>query len=234
MGCPDFNSSYGRGCRCSFCRKKISITENKYRLRVLEKERGITHYDDLIDAHDTHVMVRNAIQWKWVRLTELQQWTGIGRPALTAIRDGKTKRIRRHNADAIQKAIENRDMTPLKGMTRVSSKRACAIALGLCAQGWTLEHQREILQRHRNVSGGFILSITQKKYHHTYAVNEEHMEWLAKTIGERQGPSRQSKYQMKARGIFPVKHYSLKGDLIVQSLSADQRAIRKRVQSTHD
>lgn len=99
----------------------------------------------------------------------------------------------------------------------------------LAAQGWTFGHQRDILYNNLGVNAGFIQSVCMSTNTNCYAGNEAHIKWLVRAIGDASGPSARSMTIMKNRGVFPTKHYNLKGDLIVSTLSPQQKQFIKRV-----
>lgn len=121
----------------------------------------------------------------------------------------------------------DRDLLP---GTRIDVKKSQQIIRSLCAQGWTQQHQKYIIENNLNQPGGVILHVMRSERKYTVKHIEDRLIWLANAIGDRQGPSKIISVKMQNMGYFPLKHYNLKGDLIVSTLSAEQRAQLKSVQ----
>jgi hypothetical protein len=93
----------------------------------------------------------------------------------------------------------------------------------LSAQGWTLKHQREILQNNLGISAGFLPGISCGVWNEIWYANEQAIRWLVGEIGDATGPSKRGAAQSRRQGHFPTKHYDNNGDLILKSLPKEVR-----------
>jgi hypothetical protein len=222
--------TYGQKCRCDFCRKQVATMNAMYMHRKAQRDRGIQFDIDLIDPAPSRELLL-AAQEHGITDRDLEKLTGLRRETFSRIRLQQPKQIRRSTAVAIRRALADID-GPVERhpMTLVDSKWVRQMAISLCAQGWSRQHQRDILKNNLGVDGGFIQSRSKDAAPvKTYYKNEQHMKWLVRAIGERMGPATATAKRLQNKGIFPTKHYNIYGDLIKTSLSKEQRAILESV-----
>lgn len=213
---------YREGCRCSFCKQQIATANALYLHRRTLRERGVISDQDLIDATETRKLLLRAQECK-ITDRDLEMLTGLTRESFTRIRSGKSSRVRRETATLISRALADMEVVKRHDMTLVDGRWSRQMQLSLCAQGWTRQHQRDILKNNLQSSGGFITSrrIDGSK---VYYKNVKQMKWLVRAIGERRGPATALAARMQTRGVFPAKHYNVYGELIVSSLTEEQRS----------
>lgn len=113
----------------------------------------------------------------------------------------------------------------------VPVKKSKQILYSLCAQGWSIQHQADIIFNNTGESGQNLTSLRDRSRKYVTKKTEQKMLWLAKSIGNRTGPSVQNIAKFRKRGYFPNRHYNIHGDLMPTTLSAEQRAILESVQS---
>lgn len=229
--CPD-GLTYGKGCRCSFCRKTVAAMNARYRLRVMQKERGVISPDDLVPVDDIRELLIKVARQRKRHITDrdLELLTGLNSRTIYMIRSGKTQRCRRDTAERIIKALEYDDYIETRHpMTQVDGAWLRQMSLSLCAQGFTRDHQRELIERHLGVKAGFLRVRGDKRNKKVYYRSVEHMRWLVRAVGDATGPSTVLAKRMRTRGIFPTKHYDANGRLIRSSLSPEQRKLLEGV-----
>ena len=221
--CPD-GKTYGEGHRCDFCRRTVAAINAGYRYRVMQRERGVISPEDLIPADEVRELLVKIHKRGNLTDRDLEVITGLRAETISHIRRGKSTRCRRDTATAIFKALEYEDFVPERHpMTLVDGAWVRQMQLSLCAQGYTRQHQRDILKNNLGINAGFIQSRRAGYSGKVYWQNVQHMKWLLRAIGERPGPATAVAKTMQKRGIFPPRHYNVNGELIKSSLNAEQR-----------
>ena len=215
------NKTYWQGCRCSFCQKQVAAMNARSLHRRDQRKRGAVFDHDLIDVTDTRLLLEQAID-AGITDRDLELMSGVDRASFSRIRRKQSNKVLRRTAVAIAKALEDADMSERHPMTLVDAKWMWQMSQCLTAQGWTRQHQRDILKTNLGVDGGFI---TSKQPKQTYYKNEQHMKWLLRAIGNRVGPATASAKKMQKWGVFPPKHYNVHGDLVVTTLTKEQKAL---------
>lgn len=207
------------------------LQQRRYRQRQAMRAWGNLLDDDLIDPADAIEAINRALNEWDLSIREVARLTGLPHDTISMIRRGKRKRITRRISNTIIRSLQNEHSRAIQENTRVPAQWSAQMVRSLIAQGWTMQHQRDILQNNLGISAGFIPSIGRGTNQMCYARHEENVKWLVRAIGDASGPSLRSMTIMKNRGVFPTKHYNLKGELIVSTLSVEQRASYKRVRS---
>jgi hypothetical protein len=200
-------------------------------LRATQRAQGMKLPTDLIEPANAKKLLKQLLRDGYTQ-KELQQLTGINSKTLTDLRTGARPKIQRKVESALER-VQEESPRYFEPYTNLPAKKSRQILKSLMAQGWSLDHQRAIIEKNRDHPAGFLHNLTRNRTKYIWAINALQMQWLEKMIGDREGPSQTLKTKMYNRAIFPTKHYSLKGDLIVSSLSAEQRAKLKSVQSNH-
>lgn len=193
------------------------------RARASARERGERLPTDRVDATEALDLVLRAVA-NGVTNCELGRMTGLSSQTFWDMRHRVTTQISRRTHDKIVRVLrDNTDLRDFKRGTRVPAHYTRTMIRALCAQGWTQEKQREVLQQNTNVSGGFIKGVTCDNYPHVYYANEQAIRWLVSQIGDARGPSRNSIAWGARNGYYPTKHYDFDGKLIVSSLPDEVR-----------
>lgn len=190
-------------------------------------------YDcDLLDVEPYREMLRVAKTQRRMTFPEMGRLTGIDPKRLNMIENGKTKRIQRKTANAIRSGLADPDRRAFGDRALVPVKlRHRQIVLSLCAQGFTIAHQSEIIQNNGVGNGTIVYNVSRQPKAIMHSLKQ--LEWLAQAVGNATGPSTRSIQQMRNRGVFPLRHYNLEGKLLVRTLSPEQRRCWERVQSKH-
>ncbi len=223
--CPD-GKTYSSGCRCDFCKKTVNTRYQQYLHQRGQREKGIVFDNDLIDATPTRKLLLKALE---MGLTDrdVEVMTKVSIDTFARIRRGTGKKVYRYTANAITDGLVDLDIPLRHPMTLVDSSWARQMTLSLAAQGYTFQHQRDILQNNLGKSGGFIASLNKSKT--MYYQNVELMRWLVRAVGDSTGPSVAHAKRMQSRGIFPTKHYNVNGELIRTTLTKEQKALIESV-----
>lgn len=188
----------------------------------------MTFPEDLIDASETRELLAEA-QKLGITDRDLEKLSGISRESFSRVRLAKSPRIKRITANRIAEALSNMDIAERHPMTLVDATWTHQMVLSLVAQGWTMQHQRDIILNNRGEKAGFIRSRSSYMPEKVYYKNVQTMRWLVRALGDGQGPAKATAKKMQKRGIFPVKHYNYRGDLIPQTLTKEQRAFLESV-----
>jgi hypothetical protein len=136
----------GPGCRCDECRRSWSIYNKRLRRRHLRGEQ-IAPTVDATEAreHLRYLQSRNVGQ-HW-----LEHATGLSRPTIGQIRDGRKQRIRPQTAAAIM-AVGLRDC-PHALLDREPTRQRIA---ELRQHGWTQQAIKEVVGDWRKARKGYI------------------------------------------------------------------------------
>lgn len=175
-----------------------------------------------------------AARERGVPVAEITRLTGVRPATIRDLIEGKVKDprfITRRTSDRIFQGLESDLSRDLRPNSLVDIKRSRQILHSLIAQGWTLEHCKHIIRNNTSHKAGGIMSVTRPGKRYVTKQTEDLCIWLANQIGDRTGPATVSATKMRNRGIFPTKHYGLKGDLLVFTLTKEQKALLERVQS---
>lgn len=195
---------------------------NAYRER---KKAGVA--DVKVTGRRSRYAIKKALA-RGMTQEQIRRSAGIGRSTMYGLVRSNDP-IRSSVEDKILAALNNDEKQKLPPRVTISNKKARQLVLSMAAQGWSKQHQRDILEKNRGVSGGFIISMTAKKYTKTLVEYEAHIRWLARAIGNQTGPSRNAMINSRRLGYFPMQHYNIDGDLIESTLSAEQLEYVKRV-----
>lgn len=236
MSCP-YNRTYKSGCRCTFCAGKHSAAQQRYRRRQAIRRYGITTEVDRIPAGPVIKRVTDA-RANGATFSELAQMTGLRKTYLQALTKSRPSRkqpvtVQRRTFEKIMKGIPEYDSRVFLPTTIVPRTKAIQICHSLSAQGWTMNHQRDIIENNTEHSGEFIKHIAEGRRTGILKKNEDLMLWLEKIIGDKTGPSKYASTYMTNRGYFPLRHYTPQGKLNKSTLTREQKAILERVQSKH-
>lgn len=173
-----------------------------------------------VDPAESVELVRVAKQ-RGTSYQEMSRITGLRDKTLEDLAAGRRKFILHDTARRLSVLADDTVAAPSPG-SLVSSRKAQQIRLSLLAQGWSVAHQREILQNNWGIPGGFIIGLETRD---TLRLdNHQAYVRLADTIGSREGPSIRTKNWYARRGIFPLRHYDGSGQLIRSTLSLEQKA----------
>lgn len=231
-GQPTWSSDKSLKCRCQDCkwtRSKASMTAE---LRKIERDRGAQFPTDMVPREPARVILMRLSKLGYSQ-NELVRLTGCNAKTFTRIRHRRGSTfVYRKVYDALV-AVYNEDQRSFEPNTEIPAKKSRQIIKSLAAQGWTYDHQMEILRNNRDINAGFLKVTVRNRTKYIRAINAQHIQWLGKTLGEQLGPSESGRVHMRARGFFSQKHYSMKGDLIVSTLTPEQREFYKSVQSSH-
>ncbi len=224
--CAD-SSTYQRGCRCSACqaysRRSRELTRHRAELRA----RGVEFPGDLLPAGETRSLLKRAMK-RGLTQTEITRLTGVTRPTLWRILNGHPT-VRRSTANTLHRVLVDDENRHIRPGTRVPTVRPRHIIRCLEAQGWSLDHLEEIIENNLGVSGSCIDSPLRQDRKTITAVNAKKIDWLYENIGDRVGPSKSLITKMMNRGFFPSKHYNANGEILVSTLSPEQRDALARV-----
>lgn len=235
MSCP-FGSNYKLKCRCDYCRAVKREIQRVYRLRKAQQYHGYQSDKDLVPADAAKARVRDARK-HGATFAELAVMTGIRAEQLQSLVNSTPRRkspgrVRRATANKIMEGIPDYDSRTFLPTSKVPLDKARQICASLSAQGWTCDHQREIIERHHpGMTASFVHHLTAEGRTGLLKKNEDLMLWLEKAIGNKIGPSKKGATYMTNRGYFPTRHYNAYGKLIKATLSREQKAILERVQS---
>lgn len=170
-----------------------------------------------------------------VTLREIAVLCGIDRNEIQRIsRSPKKKSVRRSTYKKVMEGLVDTDLRAYQPTTMVPIKKALQVSNSLSAQGWSKDHQKDIVNNNTDATGQFIRHLAAPDRAMIQKQHEDIMLWLEKVINTKVGPGKKCKTWARKNGYFPLKHYDAYGDLSVRSLSAEQRAIYRRVQSSHD
>ena len=194
-------------------------------IRKAAKERGQVFDTDLLPSADTEKLLRVAHEQHGLTDRDIARLTGFPEETICRIRNGNVKsgKIRRSTITRISQALENADIAERHPQALVDAAWMRQMSLSLCAQGFTLAHQREILQNNLGIKGSFIKGAKQSRGKYLRYENLKAMRWLVRAIGDAQGPANSLAKRMQTRGHFPTKHYDYAGNLIRASLTEEQR-----------
>lgn len=219
-------------CKCPECRARKAAIQKRYRKRVAQRKWGVESPLDQFPVGPTRQLLRDANAFG-TTFREMEKLTGYSRRDLQRIANGNRKTIRRETRDTIHRAIPDPDIRAYLPDTLVPIAKAKQIARSLSAQGFSLDHQAEILRNNLGVSGSFVKHLAHPYRRQIFKKNEDIMLWLEKEIGIRTGPGKKCVTWAKKNGFYPLKHYDAKGKLLVSTLSADERRRLRGLQSSH-
>lgn len=206
----------------------MNATQKAAKLYVLRQQRraqGVQYDIDLVPAGPSRELV-DAAHERGIPYGEIARLTGLRKETVGQLVWKDRKRIRRSTADAIYRGLagDRHDMRSLVPMQLVPvTPNHLRLVRSMCAQGYTLAHQIEIIQQNGMGSGSVINGLCRRKLKDMRVESLRQLEWLVSVIGNRPGPSHQSMMFMQHRGVFPLKHYTPEGKLNVSSLTPEQR-----------
>jgi hypothetical protein len=224
--CPH-GKSYRSGCRCDACRAKVAKYMQDYRRRNAEKSWGKEFSTDLVSPEVATKLLWNAYTVQGMTFSEISRLTGINL--------GSVKTIFYQKHEYITRATEKKILDNLSAGTtprrrkmatrqRVDSHKYVWVVYCLFAQGWTNDALDEFLRDHGQLDTSCFVRYATRG-HLMYYETAQKILWLRDNVGDKQGPSTLNKKRMKARGIFPLIHYTDDGELLVDSLLPEQRRI---------
>lgn len=236
IDCGGTGTAYNRGCRCDLCRTKAAEYMARYRKNTALRQWGHQLPSDLVDQETAVKLVWEATSVRGLNFMDIVRLTGVSKKTIEDIYHQRTARgkITRRTHDRIVKGLAREirlDLHEGKSDTSlVDLDQYRWILYGLYAQGWTGDHLVQILKKAGRPHGWMIHHYEKTQIR---LGNVKHLLWLAELIGDRQGPSRENKTRMRNRGHFPLIHYTETGRLIESSLTPEQKAAYRRVQSEH-
>jgi len=235
--CGGKGNRYKDGCRCNACRATVARYMRDSRRRNAMRRWGHELDSDLVSPEEAAKAVWAAVSVYGMTFRQISEVTGVTPDMARRIYYQLNRHITRKTHNAV---VRNLDFD--RGVQDRYTERQLVdaapyseILLRLMAQGWTRPLMRDIAKKNRKPGYGFIL--------HSYetiqirANTAATVMWLARTIGDRRGPSLTNMKRMWARGVFPQIHYTEDGRLIRDSLLPEQRQLldraNRRVQSKH-
>lgn len=224
--CPD-GKTYAQGHRCDHCREWHRRERSKSRYRQLQRAKGGVYPLDTVPARESQDLVKAALK-RGLTKAEIHRISGVGRPTITRI--FKQEFIQARTARKLHNALADEDAPrkPLPG-ARIPKKKYAQIVRSLEAQGWALPHLEYIVINNSDATACSLQGPLREANKYVNYKTAERLEWLAKAIGDRTGPSHIVAMKMLHRGYFPLKHYNVNGDLIASTLSPTQKRYIKGV-----
>lgn len=210
------------GCNCQACKDYHNRATKLYHLRQAARARGEVFAVDLVDASDVRRLIL-AAKKHGRTYYEMNRMTGLSRECLLGIAHGKTKRVQRRTAIKVQQALADPTVRAPADNSLVPITVERQIVRSLHAQGWTTDHQTDIIRNNNMGSGVIITTLMHRDTEKAIWRNLKQVHWLAGAIGNRTGPSRQTRALMLRKGVFPLQHYDPRGKLILSTLSDEQR-----------
>ena len=207
--------------------------EQRYRA-LLRKRDGVVFDQDQVSGKQAAILVQSAVRNHGRSLRDISRQTGVSHTTLakllkSSLRDEWVVSITYRNHKALVQGLEDLDEKNLLPGSPVSVKRSRQLVLSMCAQGWSQTHQRHIIENNLGVSGFCVEHVRREKSQRISKEIEDRIVWLSQAIGDRIGPSQLLITRCRNWGYFPLKHYSLKGDLIEATLSQEQQQYIKRI-----
>lgn len=210
--CPEFNSTYPKGCRCRFCTDVNTRRRTEERLRYLARQRGVVSPTDRLPVEEARELVCRAFS-NGASDTEIARLTGLRKVAIQKLRLGRTSYITRDSNTRIIRALaDNEDIRAFSPYSRVPADWTRQMIYGLCAQGWSMKHQRQLLRDNKGIDGGFMQSVTSGNYPNVYYKHQQAMYWLVNQIDDATGPSTRTAKWAAREGHLPVRFYDYKGN----------------------
>lgn len=228
-------SDYAYGCRCAPCVQVHYRYNETSRRRGHERAWGKTFPTDRVDPGYAQKVVWDAHAVRGMTFVQIARVTGLNKKTIRNLYVAKQKYIERGVEDAIREKLD-RDWIQLnrKPTELVDKTPYYDIFMRLLAQGWTTVALQNLLEEHTSYNTGFLDNMARRSSNFLIEWrNAQAVMWLADFIGDTEGPSRRTRIRMQNRGIFPMIHYNESGELIVDSLLPEQRAILKRLRSKH-
>lgn len=224
----------GQRCRCDYCRIEATRRRKRQRLNSIKRQRGAIFPYDMVSGKEAATLVQTAVRRYGYTAREVGRITGTGSPTIqkllrSSLRDEHAVTVTYRVHQNVVKGLTDCDERNLLPGSLVPIKRSQQLVRSMCAQGWSQQHQLEIIEKNLGQSGYCILHVMRSGTSRITKEVEDRIVWLSQAIGERVGPSQILITKYKNWGYFPLKHYSVKGDLIVTTLSPEQRAIHERL-----
>lgn len=201
----------------------------------MARVRGEVFDTDLVACGPAIDAVKAAVE-RGIGTTEISRLTDTSTDTIWRLKhyrkpdDLMTRKTRKK----ILAGLEDPDARSIHPRGLVPKKRTAQIVHSLCAQGFTLDHQAFIVENNTGTDGDPVSWATRSDHEMLRKETQDKAEWLARVLGDAKGPSSLTAKKTQRRGYFPLRHYTGTGDLLVNTLSAEQKAIFRRVQSTHD
>jgi hypothetical protein len=200
------------------------------RRRNAARQYGVTYDSDRLDPEIAVKLIWEASSVRGLTYIQIAEKCGIARATVSDLYHQRRPYVLRGTQDKIVAGLsDDRPPRYTKGQ-KVLKDDFSWMVRSLQAQGWRREDLIQMLKDAGRPRGFF-------RHYDTVPLltrqSAKQILWLAETIGDRRGPSSLTAKRMLARGFFPLIHYTENGELIESSLTPDQKAMLRRVQSSH-
>lgn len=186
----------------------------------------MTPYDHVDPA--PYIAIIEAAHKRGMSYAEMARVTGLTSEML---RFTKKKRfIYLSTAQKIAK-LRNDEVRALRSHSLLPAKKGIQVLHSLGAQGFSHRHVAWIVENNLRVPGNNIPNLNKADRQYITKKTMDILLWLEKEIGAKQGPSAISRSKQLNRGYFPLKHYNVNGDLMLNTLTPEQKVLYRSVQS---
>lgn len=211
-------------------RAKNAEYMRQWRRRKAARAYGYQYSTDRIDPEEATKLIWEASAVRGLAHWQIAEICGIARQTVSDIYHQKRPYIERVTHDKIVASLTGDIRTPRTAGQKVLKDHYSWMIRCLQAQGWRRTDLIQMLKDNGRPRGFF-------RHYDTVPLltrqSAKQIVWLAETIGDRRGPSSITAMRMQKRGYFPLIHYTENGEIIESSLTPDQKACFRRVQSTH-
>lgn len=225
--CP-YGRTYRTGCKCEVCRAVVAQYMSNWRRRKAERVWGKSHPSDLVSPERCEKLIWDAYSVKGMTIADISRITTLKKQTISSLFHGDRKYVTRATEEKIAGALDRDHVTRVhEPMTLVDAAPHKWILYALHAQGWR-ERDIELILKRNGKHTGFVRHVKDGRGQIQWRTAQA-LQWLAEYIGDRKGPSRQTAAAMRKRGYFPLIHYSETGNLLVSSLTPEQRQFIQRL-----